>query len=85
MHDIAMAALSVFLTQSLALLAPAPTPPAYRSAPLGARASPWERGHLARLDTRVGLRPTCGRDARASRGRPPIASGLLGETQNENF
>ena len=38
MHDIAMAALSVFLTQSLAylaLLAPVPTRPACRSAPLG--------------------------------------------------
>ena len=41
MHDISMAALSVFLMQSLAPLAPAPTRPAYRSAP-------WERGHLGR-------------------------------------
>ena len=29
---------------------------------------PWERGHLARFNTPVGLRPTCGRDARAPRG-----------------
>ena len=34
MHDISMAALPVFLMQSLAYLAPAPTRPAYRS-PLG--------------------------------------------------
>ena len=41
MHDIAMAARSVFLMQSLALLAPAPTRPACWSAS-------WERGRLAR-------------------------------------
>ena len=85
MHDIAIAALSVFLTQSLALLAPAPTPPAYRSAPLGARVSPWERGHLARLDTRWAPSPLAGGTPALPRGRPPIASDLLGETQNENF
>ena len=39
MHDIAMAALTVFLIQSLSVLAPAPTPPARQSAPLGARAA----------------------------------------------
>ena len=64
MHDIAMAALSVFLMQSLALLASVPTRPACRSAPLGARAS---RPHPAggrqwttrRRPTRVFKRARC--------------------------
>ena len=77
MHDIAMAALSVFLMQSLALLVPAPTRPACRSAPLGARAS---RPH-------VGRRPT-GVQAGKMPALPGIASAdrvdLPGETQNEN-
>ena len=30
---------------------------------------PWERGQLARFNSPVGLRPTCGRDARAPRNR----------------
>ena len=47
MHDIAMAALSVFLMQSLALLAPASTPPACRSAPR-------ERGRPARTRPEAG-------------------------------
>ena len=67
MHDIAMAALSVFLTQSSALLAPAPTRPACRSAPwerscgavlLGARAS---RPQVGQRPTRVLKRARCPR------------------------
>ena len=40
MHDIAMAALSVFLMQSLALLASVPTRPACRSTPGSAGVPP---------------------------------------------
>ena len=38
-----------------------------RSQGPSARRLSWDRGHLARLNPRVGLRPTCGRDARAPR------------------
>ena len=79
MRDISMAALSVFLVQSLALLALlalAPTLPVCRSRPGSAGGSPG-RTHP------VGLRPTCGRDARAPRGGSERAD-LPGETQNEN-
>ena len=58
MDDIAMAALSVFIMQSLALLAPAPIRLACRSAPLGARAS---RPHVGRRPTGVFKRARCPR------------------------
>ena len=45
------------------------------TAPLGA--FPWERGHLARFDTPVGLRPTCGRAARGPRNRSATANPFI--------
>ena len=41
-----------------------------------ASAPSWDRGHLARFNTPVGLRPTCGRDARDPRERPRIGAFL---------
>ena len=38
----------------------------------------WERGQLARSNTPVGLRPTCGRDARAPRGLRYAGPGSAG-------
>ena len=43
--------------------------------PLGA--FPWERGHLARFDTPVGLRPTCGRAARGPRNPSATANSFI--------
>ena len=64
-----MAALPVFLAQSpalLARLASAPAGPARRSARPGARATPWDRGRPARLNT-GGPSAHGGRDARDPR------------------
>jgi len=72
MHDVAMAALSVFLMQSLAHLAPAPTPPACRRASLGARAS---RPHVGRRPTGVFKRARCPRSQGGVRPTRRIARG----------
>ena len=53
-----------------------------KSTQIGGVATPG-RGHLTRLNTRVGLRPTCGRDARASQEALRHA-GRVGVRQNEN-
>ena len=80
MHDVAVAALSVFLVQSLALLAARADTSSVSERPLGARASrPHPAGGrqwtIRRRPTRVFKRARCPR----SQGlRPPVASTCLG-------